>query len=95
MPAGSRRHHAVLRHAAAAIRVYEPPDVWVGLRGLGPGPNDETVRSYEVDTRYHPQIGTDTQLWLDDGRCLVVKGSRDVDERSRDLVLYCEAVDTP
>lgn len=95
MPAGSRRHHAVLQHAAAAIRVYDPPDVWIGIRGLGPGPSDETVNAYEVEARYHPQIGTDTQLWLDDGRRLRVKGLRNVEERSRDLVLYCEDVTTP
>lgn len=94
MPAGARRTLVTLRDQDGVV-AFDPATLWVGLRALGPGASEESVNAYEVDAPYHPQISTDTRLETEDGRLLFVKGHRDVDDRGRNLVLYCEEVRTP
>jgi hypothetical protein len=95
MPAGARRHLVTLEGDAGALTSFSPSSLYVGVRAIGPGSSEELGNAYEVDAPFHSQITTETRLVLADGRALYVKGIRNIDERSRALVLYCEEVRTP
>jgi hypothetical protein len=51
--------------------------------------------TYQVNMRYHPQVGLNSRLTLHDGRHLIVRGYENPGLMNRELNLLCEEVVTP
>jgi len=67
-----------------------PRRIPVAIEPLTPQATGRIASCY-VHLRYHPQITIDTCLTTVEGsRQLFVKGIQHIDERRRDMVLYCE-----
>lgn len=68
-----------------------PPDVWCAIQPLPAGSGDGRSTFHLVTMRYHPQVTMDTRITFGT-RELFVRNVQNVDERNRELRLYCEEV---
>lgn len=67
-----------------------PSTVWASIEPVNPASADGTrMQGHYVTMRYHPEVTIDTRI-VYGSRELFVRGVQNVDERNRELRLYCE-----
>jgi len=88
-----RRHEVVLDDEDG--RVFSPERVLVAIRTSSPSTLDESRMTYQVNMRFHPQVGLNTRLTRLDGGQMIVRGYENVGMRSIEINLLCEEVVTP
>ena len=97
MNANRRIHKVTLSNAATTtpdsdgyFQALEPEAVFAAIEPLTPSPSDGTrITPFAVLIPYHAQVAIDTRI-VYGTRQLFVKGVQNVDERNREMRLYCE-----